>query len=72
MNEESARMMELARRDLRAAQGMAGDTVAFTDEILPSFLLQKTPCPFFISARSALRLTVAATARGWRGRDTRF
>ena len=33
MNEESARMMELARRDLRAAQGMAGDTVAFTDEI---------------------------------------
>ena len=33
MNEESARMMELARRDLRAPQGMAGDTVAFTDEI---------------------------------------
>ncbi len=46
MNEESARMMELARRDLRAAQGMAGDTVAFTDEILPSFLLHKAPGPF--------------------------
>lgn len=26
-------MMELARRDLRAAQGMAGDTATFTDEI---------------------------------------
>lgn len=33
MNDESARMIELARRDLRAAQGMAGDTVTFTDEI---------------------------------------
>jgi HEPN domain-containing protein len=33
MNEESARMMELARRDLRAAHAMAADTVAFTDEI---------------------------------------
>ena len=33
MNDESARMMELARRDLRVAQGMAGDTVTFTDEI---------------------------------------
>jgi len=33
MNDESARMIDLARRDLRAAQGMAVDTLSFTDEI---------------------------------------
>lgn len=33
MNDESARMINLARRDLRAAQGMAVDTLSFTDEI---------------------------------------
>lgn|GEM_PF-4740474 len=27
MNDESARMIDLARRDLRAAQGMAVDTL---------------------------------------------
>ena len=33
MNDESASMIDLARRDLRAAQGMAVDTLSFTDEI---------------------------------------
>ena len=33
MNDESARMIDLARRDLRATQGMAVDTLSFTDEI---------------------------------------
>jgi hypothetical protein len=33
MNDESARMIDLARRDRRAAQGMAVDTLSFTDEI---------------------------------------
>jgi hypothetical protein len=33
MNDEAARMLELARRDLRATQGMVSDTHSFTDEI---------------------------------------
>lgn len=33
MSDESARMMDLARRDLRAAQGMVADRAVFTDEI---------------------------------------
>ena len=42
MNDESARMIDLARRDLRAAQGMAVDTLSFTDEIF-GFQIKQHP-----------------------------